>query len=115
MNLFMETFSKRARMIRDWRRWVEEIARIIEDIAPDARIYVVGSIARGDYIASSDVDILVVSQNIPERVTERAGIKALVEERLGLPYYHPFEIHVLRPEEAEIFLRRAGGHVVRVR
>lgn len=111
----METFLKRARMIREWRRWVEEISRVVVDIAPDARIYVVGSVARGDHTASSDVDILVVSQSIPERVAERARIKAHVEEKLELPYYHPFEIHLLRPEEAEHFLRRAGGYIIRIR
>ena len=31
----------------------------------------------------------------------------MIEGRLGLPYYHPFEMHVLTPEEAEPYLRRA--------
>ena len=29
----------------------------------------------------------------------------MIEGRLGLPYYHPFEMHVLTPEEP--YLRRA--------
>jgi len=104
---FIETSVRRARMLGKWRRWVREIARVAKELLPGAEVYVVGSVARGDYVAGSDVDVLLVSPAVSRRAVERGRIKALIEERLGLPYYHPFEIHVLTPEEAEPYLRRA--------
>jgi len=39
---------------------------------------------------------------------------SLSREEAGLPYYHLFEIHLLRPSEAAAYLRRAGGHIVKI-
>ena len=58
--------------------------------------------------------VLIVSWSIPEKPFERARIKVLVEERLNLPYYHPFELHLLGPEEAELYLKKARGRMVKI-
>jgi len=101
-----EVMVERARMLRDWTRYAEAIARAVRELLPEARIYVFGSVVSGKAVGSSDVDILVVARELPRSHLERARIKALVEERCGLPYYHPFEIHLVTPDEAEPFLRR---------
>ncbi|MGC9072388.1 MAG: hypothetical protein ACP5HK_06855 [Acidilobus sp.] len=44
----------------------------------------------------------------------RSAVRARIEEEAGLPYYHPFDIHILRPEEAAAYLRRAGPDLVRL-
>ena len=115
MSFFIETLTRRRRMLEEWGVWAERIAGVAREVLPGARVYVVGSIVRGDYVASSDVDILIVSENAPESARERARIKASIEEHLGLPYYHPFEIHILKPSEATNYLRRTGGHIVEVK
>ncbi len=111
---YTESSILRARMLREWREWVRRIARVARELIPDAEVYVIGSIIRGDYTGGSDVDVLIVSPNAPKTLLSRAKVKVLIEERLNLPHYHPFEIHVLRPEEAEAYLRRAGGCRYRV-
>jgi len=95
-------------MLREWKRWSKLIAIAAREIiSNDVEVYVIGSIAEGDYVAGSDVDILIISSKVPERPSERSKIKVLIEERLKMPYYHPFELHIVRPEEAELYLKRA--------
>lgn len=114
MSLFMESAIKRNELLRDWKIWVYKIASIAGELIPGVEVYVVGSIARGDNVGGSDVDILVVSEHVPEKPAGRSRLKALVEERLGLPYYHPFEIHLLKPDEAEYYIERSRGRVVKI-
>ncbi len=95
-------------MLEEWRRWAELIATAAKEIiSSDVKVYVIGSVAEGNYVASSDVDILIISSEVPEKLSERSRIRVLIEERLKMPYYHPFEFHIVRPEEAEPYLKRA--------
>ncbi len=110
----MDSSLRRVRMLKEWRTWVRRIADVVKELIPNAEVYVIGSVVRGDYVGGSDVDVVVVSSSIPEDIAKRARIKVLIEERLKLPYYHPFEIHVLKPEEVSTYLRRACGYVVKL-
>ena len=114
MSRLMDSAIRRAKMLKEWEKWVRKIAGAIKELIPEAEVYVIGSVARGDYVAGSDVDILIVSRKIPEKLSERGRIKALIEERLNLPYYHPFEIHLVRPEEAEPYLKRASKYAIKI-
>ncbi len=114
MTAFMETALYRAKMLREWRKYVQQIARVIKEILPDAQIYVTGSTVREDQVGGSDVDILVVSENTPRKTLEKARIKAQVEEKLNLPPYHPFEIHLLTPQEAQPYLKRSKQYIQKI-
>ena len=114
MSYYTDTLLRRAEILKNWRSWMERIAKAIKELLPDAEVYVIGSVARGDYIAASDVDVLIVSAHTPEDLRSRSRIKAMIEEELGLPYYHPFELHLLKPDEAQQYLRRAKEGIVRI-
>jgi predicted nucleotidyltransferase len=115
MSAFIETAIHRARMIREWRVWVERLAETAREIIGElVKVYVIGSIVRGDYTGGSDVDVLIVSPRIPSKPIEKARIKVLIEDKLKLPYYHPFEIHLLKPEEASLYLSKAGKYLIRI-
>jgi predicted nucleotidyltransferase len=108
----MRVARKRAALVKEWKSRVPIIARELYEILPDAKVYVFGSAVRGDITAGSDVDILVVSDRLPEGALARARLKVRAEERAGLPEYHPFEIHLVRPSEARPFMRRARRYIV---
>jgi len=112
--LKMDLAKKRASMLNDWKSFLPSIAEAIREVLPDARIYVFGSAARGDITGASDVDILVISSRIPKRALERAKIKVRIEEIANLPYYHPFEFHLVTREESRAFMRRAGASLLHV-
>lgn len=114
MSLFIESAIKRSHLLKEWRTLVYRIAAVVERALPEVEVYVLGSVVRGDCVGGSDVDVLVISEYVPEKLIERAKLKALIEEKLDLPYYHPFEIHLLRPEEAEHYLERSKGFTLRI-
>ncbi len=101
-------------MLKNWRKWVEKIAQEAAELLPDAKVYVVGSVARGDYVASSDVDVLVVSDRVPEKPADRSRIKLIIEEKLNLPPHHPFEIHLLTKTEAKHYLKRSSNYIIQL-
>lgn len=56
----------------------DRIITIISMFYPQAKIYLFGSYARGDYTRSSDVDI-AIDNNAPISIVERAQISNMIE------------------------------------
>jgi len=63
--VYWKILAERARMVREWRRWVPRVVRAVKELWPEAEVYLVGSTARGESIGSSDVDLLVVLESPP--------------------------------------------------
>lgn len=114
MSLFIESAIKRSQLLKEWKILIHRIVTVIKETIPETEVYVIGSVVRGDSVGGSDVDILVVSRHIPDKPIERAKLKAVIEEKLGLPYYHPFEIHLLRPSEVEYYLEKSKGCILKI-
>jgi len=102
-------------MVEEWRSWTPRIANAVKSLLTDARVYVFGSVVRGDHTGGSDVDILIVSGSIPEGLTERARVRSRIEEEADLPTLHPFEIHLATREEAKTYFRKAGEDMIQLR
>ncbi len=107
----MDTLILRAKMLRKWRKWIPKVVETIKQLLPDAEIYIIGSIAREEAIAASDLDLLVISQKIPEKPLERAKLVATIEERAKLPLYHPVEFHLIKPKDKQAYLKRNPEHI----
>jgi len=112
---YMDLQRTGARMLREWRAWAEKVARAAERIFPELEVYVLGSILRGDYTGGSDIDILIVSDLIPDGLLKRAEMKSSIEEEVNLPLTHKIQIHLTKRDEAELYIRRAGRHIIRLR
>lgn len=50
--------------MRNYREVAKKVGSIVERFDPEARVYVFGSVVRGNYTAASDIDILVVTTKI---------------------------------------------------
>ncbi|MEM2214671.1 MAG: nucleotidyltransferase domain-containing protein [Candidatus Nezhaarchaeales archaeon] len=114
MSSLMDSAIKRSQMLKEWREWTRRIAYVAKKIIPDVETYVIGSVIRGDSVSGSDVDVLLVSKHVPEKLVDRAKLKAIIEEELNLPFYHPFEIHMLKPEEAGYYIERSRSSILRI-
>lgn len=64
--------QERDRLLGLARAYVEALGRRI----PVAAAVVVGSVARGDFNVWSDIDVVVVSPALPDRIPERATLLA---------------------------------------
>ena len=102
-------------MIREWRTYASSIARSArQKLGPSTEVYVFGSALRGEAVAASDVDILLVVDRPLGSLSERNKIRMTIEDAAGLPDVHPFEIHVVNRDESEAYLKHIGKAVLKV-
>ncbi len=107
----MGAVVERARMLREWRRWIGRVVEAVKTLYPDAEVYVIGSVAEGTYTGASDLDLLVVTDAAPRTPKEEAEAKVRIEELAGLPFYHPLEIHFATRRERERWLARSRKYI----
>ncbi len=87
---------RRYLLLRNWRRVVDDVARVICRILGEGEVYVFGSVVEGRYTAASDIDVLVVSERVREDEHYTVDLLLRVEDELNLP---PglIHLHVARP------------------
>ncbi len=104
----MALAPERLELLLQWKEIVPKIVEILKELLPDAEIYL-GSVARDDYDAWSDVDILVVTNkklSKEERIEVMTGLWEEMERR-GLPWHFPWELHfAVKGEETKYPERR---------
>jgi len=98
---FIEIAKRSAETIERYRRELKKYLNVIKAIAkeyfgPDVKVYLFGSVLRGDYGPQSDIDVAVVLAERPP-VEERMAFRSKLREELGL--FHPFEIHIVGEAE----------------
>lgn len=63
----------------------KKVAKAISDVLPDAEIYVFGSAVKRRITASSDIDLLIFSEKIPEKNIAKMKIILEIENKAKLP------------------------------
>lgn len=92
-------------LAENWLQWSREIAEAAKEIAGSCELYVFGSVAEKRVTGASDVDILIVCDQLPKGQKARGNIKAKIEETANLPPSHPFEIHLVDRSDASWYFR----------
>ncbi|GEM_PF-397969 len=93
--------EKRRAFFRELDAHLSEVKERAKSILPGASVYLFGSVYRGDYSpVLSDVDVAVVSENVPEDPEKRAKLKLDI---LGKLHASPIELHLLTPKEWEFY------------
>ncbi len=67
-----------------------ELLKAVEEVLPDAQVYVFGSALRDELTAGSDIDILIISDAC--KGERRYGLALAIEDRLSGP--EVFELHM---------------------
>jgi hypothetical protein len=77
-------------------------------------VYVFGSVVEGKLTVDSDVDIAIILEEPPRASREKSRLLSrlwkVIEEK-GVPWWYPFEIHLLTKEELSLL---EGAKLVRV-
>lgn len=69
-----ERQAQRLRLIDLARVYVERIASRADEPVRVAAAAVIGSVARGDFNAASDIDVIIVSEGLPDNPLARADL-----------------------------------------
>jgi len=106
----------RAGILRDRERWIRKIKEASEGTLASNIIgfYLFGSAVTGKLVASSDVDLLIVAKKLPKSIIGRSEIKKRIMERSNLPPVHPFEIHLVDEDEANIYFKHIGKNFIKL-
>jgi len=79
--------------------YAKESKKIAKRFFKKLKVFVFGSVVKGDYTPASDIDLVIVSKNMPRRSEERAKIKGEIYKKIGI--FSPFEIHMVNEKEFE--------------
>jgi len=93
-------YRERLEILKNWKEYVKRITGATEKLFKDYEVYVFGSAIKGRLTAASDIDVLVITENLPKKILERARVKEKIERLAGLPPYHPIQLHLLTKDEA---------------
>ncbi len=97
-----------AKFFDHWQGWCKKIAGAVTKVMPGSTVYVFGSILTGQVTGASDIDILIVVPELPPTGRERASKLEAVEDAVPLPLIHPFQFHLVNPEEATRYFALGG-------
>ncbi|MGC8570229.1 nucleotidyltransferase domain-containing protein [Caldivirga sp.] len=105
MNLVLrEHWLRRLEVLRNAKAYVKRIKEIcVNEIDPECRVILFGSVAKGTYRIDSDVDVLVITSRATD-AWSRAKIANMIHEKLGV--YDPLELHVITMSEFENWYKR---------
>jgi len=94
--------------LRNYRAVAGRVKEVVKRVDPGAEVYVFGSVVRGRYTGASDIDILVVTNNIDRKYSIVVEAYRSTEA--------PIELHVVTHEQFEKWYKRfiPGDEVVKV-
>lgn len=99
--VYIEYARELEKFFGDLRSVLLSIKRDVEQVAPGARVYLFGSVARGEHTYASDVDVLVVLESLSD--VDVDSLKARIKTKYrGCP----IELHVVDRREFEGWYRR---------
>lgn len=105
MSEIYEIGKERYKLVKKYKQFLEPIKKACFDFLPNAQIYLFGSALRGELVAASDIDILIVTEKEFKNQMERAKIIIGIEDKVGLPFVHPFEFHLMSTTEYSKFVK----------
>ena len=93
MSISQDYELTRLSKLRNYQEVLKQLKILVRGIDPEARIIFFGSVLRGDYTASSDIDIIVV----PSVMAFKDKITLAVWRSLDAPV----ELHIITKEQFE--------------
>jgi len=106
----IELQAWRLRELLKWREYIKILIEAVKEVFDkDAEVYIFGSAAENRLTVDSDIDVAIVVKEVPRSGIERAELldklwRAM--EARGVPWWYPFEIHIMTKEELSL-LREA--------
>jgi len=96
--LILKYAIKRREAFKNLNGYLARIKKVVKNIDPQAEIYLFGSVAEGNYILSSDIDILIITDKPREKIVTELWKNGISD---------PFEIHIYTVEYLDLFKKRA--------
>lgn len=79
--------------------YAKKIKELAKEILGEAKVYLFGSIVKGEWTPASDIDILIVSDNLSPNWEEDRWIRTKIKSQIDP--FSPFQIHLATKKEFE--------------
>jgi predicted nucleotidyltransferase len=104
--LIIEIQTRRLRELLRWRSYLPILVEAVKSVlGEDVEVYMFGSAVEGRLTIDSDVDVAVVVEELPGSASRRVEILnriwSIMEDN-GVPWWYPFEIHLMTREELKL-------------
>jgi len=101
MNEFVRILKKRAekkeKYFKNYLHYCKKIKEQAEKILGKVEVIVFGSVIKNEFTPLSDIDVLIISENLPESYDDRVKIKTEIKSKIDS--FSPFQIHLSTPDE----------------
>lgn len=98
-----EIWEEKEKYFKNYRAYCQILKEKAEEFIGESKIIVFGSFVRGEFTPNSDIDVLIISDNLPESVEEKVKIKVLLKSSLG--HLNPFQLHLVTKKEFEDYYK----------
>ncbi|MCD6084827.1 MAG: nucleotidyltransferase domain-containing protein [Desulfurococcales archaeon] len=89
---------KLLKYLKNFMSIAKEVKEMVRKIDPEAEVYVFGSVVSGGWTGASDIDILIVTENISRKYDIMVEVYKNTEA--------PVELHIVTPQQFEKWYRR---------
>jgi len=96
-------YSENQKFFRVKEKYALIIKSRLKDIFPDVRVLIFGSAVKKENLPWSDIDIMIISEFVPDEIFEQNRIKV---EKLREFLNSPFEFHFLKSETFENWYKK---------
>ncbi|MFN4227549.1 MAG: nucleotidyltransferase domain-containing protein [Candidatus Ratteibacteria bacterium] len=99
--LFVQILKKRVKereeYFKNYYLYCKKIKEEAEKILGKVKVVVFGSIVKNEYKPFSDIDVLIVTDNLSDTYEDRIKIKTEIKSKIGS--FSPFQIHLITTSE----------------
>jgi predicted nucleotidyltransferase len=105
VDILIERQKRKERYFKNWRFYLKKIKKEAGKILGEkTKVFIFGSFVKGNFGPESDIDVLIVSENLPEDFDERAKIRTKIKSKVGV--FSPFQLHLVTPGEFEDWYKK---------
>lgn len=100
-----EIANKKKKYFKNFNYYGKKIKKIAEKIlGKGVKVLIFGSSVKGNWSPKSDIDVLIISENLSKNWEENLPFKVNIKKSLGS--FSPFQIHLALPEEYENWYKK---------
>lgn len=99
-----QIWQEEQKYFKNYLHYARKIKKVAQELLPKAKVIVFGSIVRGEYGPNSDIDILIVSDNLDKNWEKRREIRTKIKSQL--PFLAPFQIHLATKKEFQNWYKK---------
>lgn len=104
IQILKEIWKEKKEYFDNYKFYCQKIKKKAKNILGTVKVLVFGSIVKGEFNQKSDIDVLIISENLPEDQEERDKIRTEIKSIISP--FSPFQIHLTTPEKYQNWYKK---------